>query len=264
MFFSTLPLLFCQPVLLVFFPIFLFGKLFVGCQRCSGSPPLPVARNTGLPFTTRSWLHRFPIHHQLLATQGPFIAVASYTGFPFVIKGQTDRVPFHCQWLATMGFHLSAKTCYMYTQGSHYQQWLATQVSHLLLVAIHSGFNLLPAASFTWFQFIAKGYKIQLLNAGFHLLPVASYAELLRTLPVASYVEFPFIASSQLAGYVGFLFIASCCSSYVYTGYDLSLIPNRPVHTGTSVRGAVLILQDILLQWNFHSGGNFRVGISVP
>ena len=74
-------------VVLVFFPIFLFGKLFVGCQRCSGSPPLPVARNTGLPFTTRSWLHRFPIHHQLMATQGPFIAVASYTGFPFVIKG---------------------------------------------------------------------------------------------------------------------------------------------------------------------------------
>lgn len=134
-------------VVLVFFPIFLFGKLFVGCQRCSGSPPLPVARNTGLPFTTRSWLHRFPIHHQLMATQGPFIAVASYTGFPFVIKGQTDRVPFNCQWLATMGFHLSAKTCYMYTQGSHYQQWLATQVSHLLLVAIHSGFNLLPAAT---------------------------------------------------------------------------------------------------------------------
>ena len=73
----------------VSFPIFLFVKLFAGCQSYTGLPPLPVARKTGFPFMTSSWLHSLPIHHELPATQGAI----------------------HCQWLATQGSHLSSGLC---------------------------------------------------------------------------------------------------------------------------------------------------------
>lgn len=87
-FFPTLPLLLLSTSVFLFLFQSLFAKLFVGCQSYTGPPPLPVASYTGLPFINSGWLHRIPIHHLWLDTQGNHpLPVVSYTGFSFIVSG---------------------------------------------------------------------------------------------------------------------------------------------------------------------------------
>ena len=77
----------------VSFAIFLFAKLFVGCQNYTVPPPLPVAKTTvshsyqvtgytGSPSITSCWPHRVPF-----IASGELHRVSIYQrGFPFINK----------------------------------------------------------------------------------------------------------------------------------------------------------------------------------
>ena len=86
MFFSTLPLLFCQPVLFFFFQSFCLVNCLLAVSAAQGLHPnqwletqgchlWQEAGYTGSPSIISCWPHR--VHS---------LPVASYTGFPFIIQ----------------------------------------------------------------------------------------------------------------------------------------------------------------------------------